>query len=251
MDKTYLSASSAKEFHKSPAHYLRYKLRDTAPTPAMEWGTAVHTFILEPEKVDERYYFIDEGEILGQLTENKNPRATKIYKDWMSDNQAVAGERKVYSRAEYTILKRIQEEAYSNNQTAPYLVNSKKEVELKGDIYGVPFIGYADIIGEGFIADVKTTQSAHPTEFQRSAFNNMYHLQAAVYCELTGIDRFAFIAIEAISEPIVQVYEIDAEYLHLGRKLLKEICEAFKQWDGSYEGYANKPLILTPPNWAK
>lgn len=251
MDKTYLSASSAKEFHKSPAHYLRYKLRDTAPTPAMEWGTAVHTFILEPDKIDERYYFIDEGDILGKLTDNKNPRATKVYKEWLAEQQAAAGERKVYSRGEYTILNRIQEEAWSNNQTAPYLVNTAKEMELQGEIHGVPFRGFADIVGFDFIADVKTTQSAHPDEFQRTAYNNLYHLQAAVYSELTGIDRFAFIAVEAIAEPIIQVYEIDLDFLHLGKRLLRDICERFKQWDGSYEGYATKPLILTPPNWAK
>ena len=251
MDITYLSASSAKEFYKSPAHYLRYKMRDTAPTPAMEWVTAVHTFILEPEKVNERYYFIDEGDILGKLTENKNPRATKIYKEWMEEQQEAAGERKIYSRAEYTILNRIQEEAWNNNQTAPYLMHTQKEVELSGDIWGVPFKGFADIIGVGFIADIKTTQSAHPVDFQRNAYNSLYHLQAAVYSELAHIDRFAFIAVEAISEPIIQVYEVDAEFLHMGKRLLREICDRFKQWDGSYEGYANKPLILTPPNWAK
>jgi hypothetical protein len=250
IDITYLSASSAKEFHKSPAHYLRYKLRPDEPSPAMEWGKAVHKIILEQDTFDDKYFIIDEGAIMAELQDNKSPRATKVYKDWYASQQEAAGDRKMWNRGEWTVLQRIRDEVWSNPQTTPYLVNSRKEVELNGEIHGVRFIGYADILGDTFIADVKTTQSAHPQDFQRTAFNGLFHLQAAVYSELTGINNFSFIALEATADPIVQVYKMDTEYLSYGKALLRSICERFKMWDGTADGYASTELMLTAPRWA-
>ena len=251
MDITYLSASSAKEFYKSPAHYLRYKAGKKEPTPAMEWGTAVHKIILEPATFDNHYHVIDEGDILGKLTANSNPRATKVYKDWLKEQQELAGDKKILNRGEYITLERVRDCVLQSPQCKGIFEGTEKEVPLEGEIWGVKFRGFADIIGDGWVADLKTTQSAHPKEFQRDSYNLMYHLQAAVYCQLTGTDSFKWVAVEANSMPIVQVYQIDYEYLVMGRKLLSEICERFKQWSGEVEGYANTPMILTPPSWAK
>jgi len=251
IDITYLSASSAKEFHKSTSHYLRYKLNKPEPSAAMEWGTAVHKFTLEPSSVDDNYYCLDEGEILGKLTDNKNPRATKVYKEWLEGEQKKAGARKMLNKGEWITLQRIAAEVSTHPQTQGLFEGVKFEVPIEGEIYGVKFKGFADIVGDGFVADLKTTRSAHPDDFGRDAYNLMYYLQAAVYCKLLDVDRFAFIAVEATADPIVQVYWMDMEYISYGNKLLKSICERFKAWDGSPEGYSEKPMYLTPPAWAK
>ena len=44
-----ISHSGIVQLLKSPEHYLQYKTGSVAPTPAMEFGSAFHGFILEPE----------------------------------------------------------------------------------------------------------------------------------------------------------------------------------------------------------
>ena len=49
-----ISHSGIVQLLKSPEHYLQYKTGSVEPTPAMEFGSAFHSFILEPEALFKR-----------------------------------------------------------------------------------------------------------------------------------------------------------------------------------------------------
>lgn len=53
----HLSFSSLKEFSKSPEHFVRHKLRDFVPSPAMIFGNLCHAVVLEPDTVEEKFFF--------------------------------------------------------------------------------------------------------------------------------------------------------------------------------------------------
>ena len=53
---------------KSPEHYKNYKEGIVEPTPAMEFGSAFHAFILEPEAFAAVYSVVDEAALAGTLS---------------------------------------------------------------------------------------------------------------------------------------------------------------------------------------
>jgi len=50
-----ISHSGIVKLLKSPEHYMQYKIGGEEPTPAMEFGSAFHAFILEPEVFAKNY----------------------------------------------------------------------------------------------------------------------------------------------------------------------------------------------------
>ena len=71
-----LSGTQLVQLAKSPAHYQYYIKNPIEPTPAMEFGTAAHTMVLEPETFKDRYaVFSGEG-----------TRASKEYKEFLAQN---------------------------------------------------------------------------------------------------------------------------------------------------------------------
>jgi hypothetical protein len=78
----------------------------------------------------------------------------------------------------------------------------------------------------------------------------LYHLQAAVYCELTGYNDFYIVAVENKAPYNVQVYRLDLEAISEGKKLLNSLIDNFLIWDGQPQGYSDKVEILELPKWA-
>ncbi len=62
-----ISHSGIVKLLKSPEHYLQYKIGGDEPTPAMEFGSAFHAFILEPELFAATYSVVDESALAGTL----------------------------------------------------------------------------------------------------------------------------------------------------------------------------------------
>ena len=236
MDKTAhtLSYSSLKEFMKSPAHFIAYKNKQKVETAAMRLGTAVHSAILEPDEYASLYAATD-------LRKN-----TKAYKEldtskiWlnMSDYKTVEGcKRGVADNAEASSLL-----SYCKN----------REQEVTGVINGVPFRGFCDAMNSTTVIDLKTTQDASPEQFTRSAYNFAYHLQAAIYLELTGAERYCILAVETSAPYASVLYEFDSSFLDSGYAMLQKGIAAYRDWDGvaaGYDKYNGHKLEL--PRWAK
>jgi len=78
-----------------------------------------------------------------------------------------------------------------------------------------------------FITDVKTCQDNSPQAFKRDVYNWGYHLQAAFYMDMCGINNFRFIACTTKYPYTVEVYTLDEKDIEFGRMAYKN---AFKQW---------------------
>lgn len=246
MQETRLSYSSLKAFLKSPNHYLLYK-SGQEPTEAMRKGTAADELILTPESFKSKYYVLDEEDILEKLKENKNPRATKAYKTWLSKEKEMAGERPLLTQEEYDTLTKMKAAVWS---TTNLLEGTERQVELTGEIGGIQFRGFADAIGDAVI-DLKTTVNASPDFFQRQSYNLKYHLQAAIYLELSGKSDYFIIAVEKDEPFNCQVYALSNDLIQAGRELLYDGIEKFKRWNGEPEGYTPHVELLDLPRWAK
>ena len=102
------------------------------------------------------------------------------------------------------------------------------------------------MIGEGFIADIKTTTDAG-AKFERDLYydNLGYAMQAAMYLEaFPKGTKYYIIAIEK-SEPYnVQVYELSEKIINTGAEKYIDLVDYYKLWDGEPMSYSNEIKLI-------
>ena len=236
---TRLSYSSLKAFAKSPNHYLLYKQRKMKPTPAMQLGSIADCLVLTPERFEREYSVLPE-------IDRRTKTGKAIYDTFLEDAQG----KELVKMETYREAKSIAD-AVIHHREAIELLQGQKQVELSGEIHGIEFRGFADAVNSNSVIDLKTTQDASPSAFQKQAYNLMYHLQCAIYLELSGAKNFFWVAVENKAPHNVAIYAPDQDFKDRGKELLYDLCERFKAWDGTHESYSQQIEILTLPNWAK
>lgn len=235
-----LSFSSIKEFAKSPAHFLAYKNKEKKESSAMRFGTAVHCAVLEPERFKNEY----------QTTTLR--KGTKAHTALCEENPSV----KFLNSSDWDSIKKIRDNIWKNELCQSLIDNADKvEQHVKGEIAGVKFQGYVDVMSQHYLIDLKTTSNSSKSEFERSAYNFKYYLQATIYRELTGIDDFWIIAVENVPPYNVTPFLLPPYYLEKGYVELMKLIKEFKKWDGKTGSYlyrgAEDFYKLDAPKWAK
>jgi hypothetical protein len=106
---------------------------------------------------------------------------------------------------------------------------------------GLNLKGLADVVGDGWVADIKTCSDPTPHGFARQAANLRYHWQAFAYREayaaINGGDLpdFYFVAIGNEPPHRVEVYELASEWLMIAER---EVVQARRE----YADYLGKPF---------
>lgn len=226
-DTTHLSASGAKILlgHRPP--------RDSW---ALQFGSLVHMMLLEPERYDRECVTLDADTIGVKADGSKadNPTMTGAWKRAVA--QASADGLKVVAQADADRA-RAMVEAVRKHPTAGALIAAASDFELSAygvnEATGAPIRGRLDLLGPGFIADLKTIGNADPAEFGRTAAAFGYHVSAANYWELAAqnghhVEAFAFILAEKEPTPggehRVSVCQLTGEALAEGSRLMAEAC---------------------------
>lgn len=241
MKRTYLSVSAIKAFAKSPNHYLQYVSEHRLePTPAMVFGSAVHCYILEPNRFADRYF------VAPQLD-----RRTKAGREKFAELQHEHEGKEIIQPKEWDRLQLVAN-AVNNNKAAADILRgaTATEQEKEVPIEGVPFKGIADILGPNWVCDLKTTISASPDSFGRSAANLGYHLQGAAYCAIWQVPHFYWIAVETEAPWNVQVYRQHPDALAKSDRRLRELIHRWNAWDGTPASYSPDVETLDLPSWA-
>jgi hypothetical protein len=250
-DKTRISKSGLDLIDQSPEHFRYFQENPREATPAMQFGTAVHTAILEPDKFD--------TEILTMPRECKgNSKAAREAKEiFLIEN---AG-KTILDADKRSQVKEIRDKVYSHAKAKAYLSEGHAELsyywqdpDFKTDCKCRP-----DMTREGHIlVDIKTTEDASLKSFQKSIANFRYHVQAAFYTDgltqVTGqkFDKFVFIVVEKKPPYGIAIYAIDDASMDAGRfeykRNLKTYlkCKMTKSWPGYPETL--QPINL--PSWA-
>ena len=111
---------------------------------------------------------------------------------------------------------------------------------------------------EAVIVDVKTTSAgADYGTFSRQAAQLNYHLSAAWYCHLCGLNglppaRFYWVVVEVTPPYAVAVYEIAPDALDLGVGMMNDALDLIAQCEdaGEWPGYGDGVETLNLPAWA-
>jgi len=232
---------------KTPAHWL-YDSTHPKTSDAFTLGTAAHSLILEAdtsqfEVVDAANWLTKDAKTAKAeaLTAGRVPLLTKEFEQVKAMRDAVMAHPLAKTaltghKAEYSAF--WQHESGTMLKTRPDAMHD-----------GGPL--------GNLIVDLKTTASADPNEFGRTAHQFGYHIQQAHYQAglkaVTGEDfDFLFVLVEKQAPYLVSVVELDAEDVARGAELAERgiriynQCQASGKWPG-YE--STQPISL--PQWAR
>lgn len=244
-----LSQSGARKLLRSPAHYVLERTGPAAPTPAMQFGTSVHTAVLEPGKVGEQIAILPD-------VDRRTKEGKAAFAEFEEKNRG-----KIFLSSDDAVRLGACVDAVRSHPAAVRLLKDA-EVELslfwRDGKYDVPCKGRLDIRSLGGITDLKTTSDASPEAFARSAASFFYHCQAAHYfsgCEHVIGETPAFFAIIAVeTEPphAVAVYTMPSNAIMAGMRLMDKALARYAECikSGKWQGYPDTIETLPFPRWA-
>ena len=213
--KEYISASGLKMIAKKSVHH--YLNADFKSTPSMAFGTAVHTAIYEPNEFYKDYHIVP-----------KIDKRTKAGKELYAQHAKQAEGKEILDEEDHQRILTILENL-SKNQQAKDFVQGEMELSHYLEYNDVKVRVRPDCINKvaGFISDVKTCQDNSPRAFLSDVYKYKYHVQAAFYMDMLGVNKFVFIAIETNAPYSVEVYVLDDELIEKGRN---EYKKAIADW---------------------
>jgi hypothetical protein len=253
--QTAIAGSDAKKILPplTPAHYAAHMAGETKrePSKAMMLGTMAHVAVLEPNKLDTAFVEKPEGK--------EGDFRTKEGKEW----KAKMGNTPILDADEARAVRGIRDSIAAHSAAKELLAECDTEVALFGEHRtGLWIKGRVDALKvesdmNSVIVDVKTTSAgADYGTFSRQAASLNYHVSAAWYCHLAGLNglppaRFYWIAVEVAPPFAVAVYEIHPDALDLGVGMMNDALELIAQCEdaGVWPGYAPEVQCLNLPSW--
>lgn len=230
------------EYSKSPAHGEYKRKNPVTPTPAMEFGSAFHSYVLDSTTEFYRQYAIKpEGD-----------GRSKEIRAWCSKN---IGKAHIKER-EFSTIKGMTRslEAFAEDRFNNYLDHNEISIFVENE--GVQVRSRLDHIDSPAISDLKTTDSAHPDDFLKSVINFRYYIQAAFYLDnanLAGlnVNEFYFWAIEKTPPYGVSKLRLSEEFIHVGRLAYRELLANYRECrDNNYfPSYPTSTITLYPPQY--
>jgi exodeoxyribonuclease VIII len=235
----------------TPAHYAAHMAGETKrePSKAMLLGTMAHVAVLEPNKLDAAFVEKPEGIDF----------RTKLGKEWKES----VGSMPVLDQDEARAVRGIRDSIAAHDAAKALLADCDSEVALFAEHRsGLWIKGRVDALKvesdmNSVIVDVKTTSAgADYGTFSRQAASLNYHVSAAWYCHLAGLNglppaRFYWIAVETSAPFAVAVYEIHPDALDLGVAAMNDALDLIAQCEdeGLWPGYAPEVQCLNLPSW--
>ena len=208
-------------------------------TDAMNFGTVVHSYVLEPELASQ----------IIAVCPNVD-RRTKAGKEEYAAFIEKAGGKIVISEDDDKKALSMAEAVREHPLAGKLFQNGLAEISfyshhsLGGMITKCRPDYLASAMSGWRIVDLKTTSSGTKRDFSRSACDFRYDVQAAFYSDVvhavTGrpVSEFIFVAVEKEAPYLVSVYSLSDETLQNGRAAYQAnlktlaLCESKNEWPG-------------------
>lgn len=239
-----MSTSKLRQFARKPEAFVAVPLEDRS-TPAMKKGRLFHTLLLTPGQFHKEYFLKDDLNL-----HTKEGRAAK--------KELEAAGLSGVTMSEIESCQRMIQAVLDNPVAMEYLTG-EVEVTTLFDWMGVECKARQDVLDKPrrILADIKTTKSVVPKEFERSVWKLGYFQQMAWYLRSVEDDSsswsdwsVAIIAVETNYPHIVVTYLFDMEYLLFGDDLncrqLESYCLA-KDLGSWYSHCTTVPMTLSLP----
>ena len=236
------------EYSKSPAHGEYKRLNPITPTPAMKFGSAFHSYVLDGTVSFFSQYAI-KPKVDGRTTEGKSA-LRKFY----SENEGKVD----ITEDDFRTIKEMTMTLDGELRHGRIIDFDKgdNEVSLILENEGVEVRSRIDSIQNGFLADLKTTDSAHPDDFTKSIINFRYYVQAAFYLDNAAIcgikaDDFYFVAIEKTPPYGIKTVRLGLAFLEAGRRYYKNLLRVYRECRAinHFPSYSTDIITIQPPQY--
>jgi len=248
-----LSSGGVKQMLRSPAHYRQWKDTPTIPSPAMQFGSAVHCMVLEPHKVEQ---------VIAVMPDDAPDKRSNSGKAWHAEFALNCAGKVVLSaednaRAERTARAIIESPGFriigaGNFETSLLWRDPHSNVLCKArpDFFA----------SDGAICvDLKTCTDASREAFKRQLWNLRYDIQAAFYLEgmFAGLGvlphSFVWAVVETELPHGVAWYRIGHGALEIARADITNAMFAYAECVASdrWPSYAADIQEISLPPWAR
>ncbi len=246
------SASRLNKLHRSAAH-CRYSIDHPEQTPAMAFGSMLHSLVLEPEAAAVQYAVAPACD-----------RRTTVGKATWAEF-CTANVRKTVVDGDEYFRACDMANAIQNHPAARALLDARTDTELSavwrcrdtGVLCKLRTDGVCNLDGIGLALDLKTTEDASPWTFERTIFNYRYHVQGAHYLNglaANGIqcESFVLIAVEKHPPYGVAVYRLRDDVLAVGGDEVAGLLKTYGKCEasGAWPCYSHHVKEIGIPAWA-
>lgn len=214
--------------------YITGKLKKESQ--ALFFGSLYDMMLLEPEKVNEQFYVLDDSEIIEQLKDKyKNPRASKQYKEWKAAQEG--DKRTAVPEEDWWMAKNMISRLDSSEVVDPetglitpvrHFLKGKAQVEFNTWIEEIPVRGFFDVEGDGFVTDSKSTRNVYGFRYDVKSFD--YDIQAYIYTQVAGTDTFYWVAQGKAKPYLCAVYKASPEIIASGERKFWSAVENITRW---------------------
>lgn len=174
--------------------YMRGQLKKESE--ALTFGTMYDMLLFEPEKAHERYFTLDDTDIVARIG-GRAPRNTKKYREWKAEAlQGTEQEGKELVGTEdwkkaHEMIQRLKDCGLYEKRFA----RGKFQVEFNVDLDGIPLKGFLDCLQEGeFIVDSKSSRSIEKFRYDVNSWS--YDIQAFIYTKVFDLKDFYWVVQE-------------------------------------------------------
>lgn len=284
-DRSAVSRSGLKKFRECPSRYWNEYLNPERPekksTPDMIFGSAFHTFVLEPHLFDQKYFvktsdfpFVDAkplkkdlqaqygkaiGEKLYEEAKETEANQKEHRKRVIAQFEESSAGKELLTIDQMSKLTLMRQKVLDHPEASKLIQNGAIETSFfwEDPHTGVRCKTRPDVLFDNMTVDLKTTKDASERAFTNDVVKYSYHLQAAMNREgvyHTGgndIKNHVFICVEKEWPYLVAVYALHRSVLDFAHNILKNTLEKFKfsQESGVWESYETKEIYL--PKWAE
>jgi len=237
-----VSSSFIRRFGESQLHALEHQQETT---PAMRFGTAAHSLLVEGQEAFDKEVVVITGspytKANKELKEEYEKRGLTVLKE--TDVELIQGmkDNMIYEGNAYLDAKgKVAESSF-------YWYEDDVLCKCRPDLICPP-LDNTDSKDEIVIVDYKTTQSVEPYTFAKSVKKFRYDLQAAYYrrgMEAAGykVTDFMFVAQEKTYPYASKVFRMTKEQMDFGWSIMATYLEDYKEYK------KGKPLsIYNSPN---
>lgn len=254
-----INASSIKPAIKSLLNYKHSLAKPWGGSAATILGSAAHTLILEPDKFASEYYRMPDFEPIKEPTKegSKNPfKTVKTIAAQEDEHAASFPTQQKLTTTQYTRAMGMASAIILHREASNLLRDTQRELTLVWDSpYGL-CKARIDAYKDGWIGDLKTSESIDYRNFSKSVADFHYYLSMAFYkwgAEKLGlrVQSADLIAVQSDEPHDVVIYPLSERYLELGLLrafyLLRKIKIA--RATNEYPGYSATRRVLEPEKW--
>lgn len=249
--------STLKHILVSPRAYIHACNTTITPTPAMEFGTAVHLAVLEGEEFMRRQVVVPDE----YLTGSGGISTAKAAREWQAGLPADA---LLLTPAQAMAIMMILSRIDGHRGATSWLKQAgvrEQPVQWNDEDTGAVCKACPDAYGNGLLLDVKTWSPRGeftPDAFMREALSRRYLGQLGFYMKGlahigVSIARLGFLVVQSVAPHDVMCVELDVDATDYALREADDALAALKEWQGNGgmdEGVAPDIVTASLPAWA-